>query len=363
MPSICLCMIVKDEASVVERCLRSVRGLVQSWAIVDTGSTDGTQDVIRAALAGLPGELVERPWVDFAHNRTEALALARPRADYTLVIDADDELVITNPAAFDGLSADCYPLEIQDAGAHYWRRQLVRNTLPWRYEGILHEFLTVDGDFTEQPLPGVAMRRHSDGARRKDPAVFQRDAALLEHALLGDCSPALRARYTFYLAQTYGELGDRARALAAYLRRAEQGGWAEEVYVALCRAGRLVAEVDFAGADFTAIFQRAASICPHRAEAWYWAARHCRERNQFEAGLGFAQRAVTIPVPDNGLFLERWVYQFGAWDELAVNAYHSGHYWQSADASLHILMQGLIADTERPRLVVNARAALAHLKQ
>src|SRR4051794_3114791 len=64
--TVCLSMIVKNEAHVIRRCLDSVRSLIDYWIIVDTGSTDGTQDVIRAAMADRPGRLVERPWVDFA---------------------------------------------------------------------------------------------------------------------------------------------------------------------------------------------------------------------------------------------------------------------------------------------------------
>ncbi|MGW8788902.1 glycosyltransferase, partial [Heyndrickxia sporothermodurans] len=43
--TICLSMIVKNEASVIRRCLDSVRPLIDTWVIIDTGSTDGTQDI------------------------------------------------------------------------------------------------------------------------------------------------------------------------------------------------------------------------------------------------------------------------------------------------------------------------------
>src|ERR1043166_3017834 len=58
--TICLSMIVKNEAPVIRRCLDSVRPLIDAWTIVDTGSTDGTQDVVCDALRDLPGQLHER---------------------------------------------------------------------------------------------------------------------------------------------------------------------------------------------------------------------------------------------------------------------------------------------------------------
>src|SRR6478735_9349942 len=104
--TVCLNMIVKNEAPVIRRCLLSVRPIIDCWVIVDTGSTDGTQDLVRDTMAGLSGELYERPWVDFAHNRTEALQLARGRVDYTLIIDADDTLEVPAGVAWPELSAD-----------------------------------------------------------------------------------------------------------------------------------------------------------------------------------------------------------------------------------------------------------------
>jgi glycosyltransferase involved in cell wall biosynthesis len=89
-PTICLNVIVKDETPMIRRCLESVRPLIDSWVIVDTGSTDGTQDVIRDVYGDLPGELYERPWRGFDGSRTEAIELARARADYLLFVDADD---------------------------------------------------------------------------------------------------------------------------------------------------------------------------------------------------------------------------------------------------------------------------------
>src|SRR6266850_5078965 len=106
--TVCLTMIVKDEAHVIERCIESVLPFIDCWAVVDTGSTDGTQEKIRSLLADLPGELIESPWKGFAESRNESLRLAEGQADYMLVMDADHVFKSSRPLK---LTADAYYVE------------------------------------------------------------------------------------------------------------------------------------------------------------------------------------------------------------------------------------------------------------
>src|SRR5471030_2049649 len=116
MNTIALCMICRNEAAIIERCLESVRCLIDYVLIVDTGSTDGTQAVIRRWLekTGIPGDVLDEPWRDFAYNRTFALAKLREKSavDYSLMIDADQ--VVEFDEGFDvekfkaGLGCDLY---------------------------------------------------------------------------------------------------------------------------------------------------------------------------------------------------------------------------------------------------------------
>ena len=46
MKSISLCMIVRDEEDVIERCLKSVRDIADEIIIVDTGSKDNTKEIV-----------------------------------------------------------------------------------------------------------------------------------------------------------------------------------------------------------------------------------------------------------------------------------------------------------------------------
>src|ERR1700722_1540445 len=59
--TICLNMIVKNESKVIRRCLQSVLPFIDTWVIVDTGSNDGTQKIIKDFMLEhqIPGELHE----------------------------------------------------------------------------------------------------------------------------------------------------------------------------------------------------------------------------------------------------------------------------------------------------------------
>ena len=359
----CLNMIVKNEATVIRRCLDSVRPLIDHWVIVDTGSTDGTQDIIRAHLRDLPGALYERPWRDFAHNRSEALELARGKGDYTLIIDADDMLESVPDTTMPALTANSYTVEIADTATVYRRTQLVRSVLPWRYEGVLHEYLTCDETGAAEHLPVIRMRRNHDGARRKDPQTYLRDAAVLEAALQTETSPFLSARYRFYLAQSYRDCGKPDSAIEHYLARAELGFWQEEVFISLYCAAQLKEQLGHPDQEVIDTYLRAADALPTRAEALHGASRLCRHKGRNEEGYKFAKRGLDIPIPSDALFVEPWIYDIGLLDEFAVNAYWSGHYQDCLDASLKILATNKLSGADLQRVIANAQFASAKLPQ
>lgn len=360
--SICLCMIVKNEAAVIRRCIDSVRPLITHWLIVDTGSTDGTPAIIKDCLRDVPGELHERPWKDFAHNRTEALALARPLADYSFIIDADDVLELPEDFASTSLTADGYTVDIRDGSLVYPRVQLVSNRFTWCYRGTLHEFIISEDANATSHLPW-GIRRNHDGARRKDPNCFTRDAEILEKELLTETDPMLVKRYMFYLAQSYRDGGQVEKALNTYLRRAALGGWQEEVYVSLYQAARLMERLEYSDLQIIDAYEAATSYLPLRGEAAYWASRYCRTRGLNRQGYDIAQRCLGRPVPAGSLFAEPWIYETGLLDEYAVNAYWVGRYEDCLEACLKILSTGRLGGPDLQRVISNALLAWEKLKK
>ncbi len=354
-PTLCLNMIVKNEARIITRCLASVRPLVSSWVIVDTGSTDGTKDIVRSFFADLPGELHERPWKDFGHNRSEALALARGKADYVLVMDADDELRIPDGFALPALDRDAYHLLLTTGGGpHFmYRAQILKSALPWRYEGVLHEYPTCDREVRQAKLAGLSILMHPDSARASDPRKYEKDARVLEEALGRDPQ---NTRYAFYLAQSYRDARMLDEAIDAYRRRAAMGGHAEEVWYSLLEVAQLGARRGSPEDEVISAFLAAFEQRPSRAESLCNLARYCRSQSRFASAYLFARAAAEIPQPKDLLFVDAGVYEWRARDELAMAAHRAGRHQEAMAAALAILEGGKLPASEQAR-VERIRAA------
>ena len=67
-----LCMIVRNEAAIISRCLEAALPHVDGYIVCDTGSTDQTVALVSQAGARFsrPGRVIEHAWRDFGHNRT-----------------------------------------------------------------------------------------------------------------------------------------------------------------------------------------------------------------------------------------------------------------------------------------------------
>ena len=374
--SIGLCMIAKDEAPIIRESLDSVRGLVDFVLVEDTGSTDGTQKVVRQWLEenGVAGAVTEVPWRDFAWNRSHALAELRARhdVDYALILDADDLLVLDegfNAERFKaGLTADVYDLTIHYGALRFPRPQLLRNARAFGYLGVLHEFVDVPADSVGRELAtGLHVQAYSRGARSRNPRKYADDAATLEKALERERDPKLRSRYLFYLAQSYQDGHQHAKALDAYLRRAATDFWPEEMFVAAYRAAGLQERLGYPPSQVEATYRRAIAIAPERMEAYHGLSRFLRLRKQYEQGYEVGRTWLERgDAKRQGLFIEARIYQYGLLVEAALNASLAGRSRECAALCDKVLaVEGLPGQLgERIRRIRDAaRPSIAPLPQ
>jgi glycosyltransferase involved in cell wall biosynthesis len=334
--TICLNMIVKDERAVIERCLNSVKGIIDYWVIVDTGSTDGTQEIIRKCMKGIPGELHQSTWVDFSHNRNEALKLAKGKGDYLLFLDADEQLAFAPGFHKPFLDKDFYLLTCDNQGVKYGRKQMVNNHLKWEWQGAVHECIeSLDaGTRTFDLVPGVVNLISWDGSRSKDPKKYQKDAAVLEKALLKDPT---NKRNQFYLAKSYQDARMPREALKNYEKRIAMGDWDPEVEWSLFQIGILQEELNMPSNTIIDSYSRAYQASLTRAEPLYRLACFYNKQRKYLLGYWVLKHALMIPCPASAMYLENWIYDFGLLSELSAAAFYLGKYDEAREACVEIL--------------------------
>jgi glycosyltransferase involved in cell wall biosynthesis len=332
-------MIVRNESSVIERCLDSALPHVDGYVISDTGSSDATTHLLEqtASRHGVPGAIRRHDWQHFGHNRTLSAEEARvwvaaqgwpAESTYLLFLDAD---MVLRVEGFDkqALAATSYTLVQDDGTLRYWNIRLACLSHGWQSVGVTHEYWQALGSgVTSERLGTLWIEDRGDGGNKAD--KFQRDIRLLTRAL--EVEPN-NPRYVLYLAQSYFDTGRWTDAARTYERRWLLGGWDEERWYARFRQGwsllRLGDGIRAAGVLLDAFDAR-----PSRAEPLWLLARYYRDHNQNHAALMLALRGVEIPYPEGDLlFVDKQVYGWLLWEEVMISAFYAGPRYHEAGFS------------------------------
>lgn len=332
--TICLCMMVRNEATIIERALRSALPWIDEWSIVDTGSTDDTPALVAQAMGDIPGKLSYADWTDFSTNRTAALRAAQDRGcDYILIMDADQTLVVSDPHCFADLSADGYNIQIHHGDLIYPHPWLLKSSLGWYWERATHEYLACKDPYRADSLMGLHLVEHADSYRRKTGTKMTEDYALLQAAY--DDDPT-EPRTVFYLAQACADLGKLPCALKHYRERVRLGGWPEEVWCAQYRAAKILEAQNQWEAALEAHLA-AYALCPDRAEPLYRLGKGSLMRKQFAPAALFFAQAATLPLPVGKLFVEAAIYEYQAVWGLSMAARLLGRHTEGEELENRVL--------------------------
>lgn len=358
-------MIVKDETHIIEQCLRSMAKYVDRYDITDTGSTDGTPELIKKTMdeLGVPGEVYLSDWKGFGDHankigsRTEAFHNAeKSGADYAWVIDADDyiEGTFEYPENMDG---DGYTLLIKRGDFSWWRNQIFKLDLGWKYVGILHEyaeatkkspaiFSKINGDYH------VSARTEGNRNVGITPVEkYSRDADTLLKALEDEPE---NVRYQFYLGQSYFDSQQWEKAREAYRKRVEMGGWNEEVYYSQFRVALITGIMKEPYENILKEYMEAYNIRPVRAEPLVEISRLYRSIEKPAAAYPFAKMASETPYPSEDiLFISEDVYKYAALDEISATAYYAGRPLEGYNATKMLLEGKMLPEQHVERVRQN----------
>jgi glycosyltransferase involved in cell wall biosynthesis len=325
---ICLTMIVKNESSIIERCLTKTQGFADCICICDTGSTDNTVEIVENYLEKnkIPGKVYKHAWKNFGHNRTLSVKAAQEmlpevgfslESTYLLLLDADMLLIF--PEKFDKqrLTAGGYLLKQVNGLISYDNMRLIRASLPWDCVGPTHEYWRCTAPHTEQRFDSVWIDDRNDGGCKSD--KFERDIRLLTQGLIEEPG---NVRYIFYLAQSYMCSGKYDEAIGWYKKRIEKGGFAEEVWYSKYMIGDCYLNKN----DWDSAFHwylEAFADHPARAEPLKKISAYYLQKGRLELAYLFSKKGVEIPYPaDDILFVEDPVYDYGLDEDLSIAAYY-----------------------------------------
>ncbi len=322
-------MIVKNESRIIERCLNSVKDVVDYISISDTGSTDNTVEIIENYMKkhNIPGKVHRHTWKNFGYNRSlsveasqEMLTQMKVPLDntYLFLMDADMMLVVEPSFSKSELKNDNILL-LQKSRVHtYYNTRLIKASLIWKCVGVTHEYWAANGPATVAKLNTLMIDDRDDGGCKAD--KFERDIRLLTQGIIDEPS---NARYMFYLGQSYKCIKNYDESIKWYTARIKMGGWHEEVWYSkfmIAECYEAMGRWDDALHWYLDAFQ----YDPKRAEPIHNIVKHYRINGEHQLAYLFAKQGSAIPFPKDALlFVSHPIYDYGFDEEMSIIAYYT----------------------------------------
>lgn len=327
--TVCLCMIVKNEARIIERCLNAAKFAIDYVSICDTGSTDKTVPLIEAWLEKhqVPGKVHTASWKNFGHNRTITLEQARaafPQASYLLLLDADMVLV-DKGFKKEQLTADGYMVVQTEQGTSYRNMRLVNNAIAWKSVGVTHEYTAPAEKNVAIQVPNLDtlwIDDRSDGGSKDD--KLDRDALLLIQGLKDEPE---NSRYMFYLANTYFTMNQLLDAIYWYERRLADAKnfFEEEAWYATYRIAQCYEKMkDYPQTVYW--YLKAINRRPHRMEPYVCLAKHyifSDPPHQYQLATWVIKQGMANARRDTDvLFVDDKMYDYEGWYCLSLASHY-----------------------------------------
>lgn len=326
-----LSMIVKNESHVIERLLRSVASVIDYWVIADTGSTDGTQEIITKFFEekGIPGELLQVEWKDdFSYARNIALQAVEPHVDFGIWIDADEEMILEpgfNKQHILSGNWDSISLRTVYGKVDYTRKNIWKTGKGFTWTGPIHELLGSPEEVNGAVAEGVHVVVRPEGSswgnvREK----YLSHAKILEAYTHTNNDP----RWVFYTAQSYRDAGEHEKSVEWYRKRAGiPHGFYEEIFVSLFMAAKLTEILGKPKQECTAMYQEAHSADPLRGEAIKGLIQMYHRLGDWENSYVYSLYGVRYnrnnPYPQRILFLDKMLYDFEMLELHSLSCYYT----------------------------------------
>ena len=343
-----LSMIVKNEAHVILRLLESVSPIIDYWAIADTGSTDGTQDIITNFFKAknIPGEIIQIDWKDdFSYARNIALQAVENKVDYGIWIDADEELIIHESFNKEKtLSNNIETVSITTiyGKVNYVRKNIWKTGRNFSWNGPIHELLGSPDEKNGIVSEGLHVIVRPEGSswgniREK----YLGHAKILEKYVTDE---NYDPRWVFYTAQSYRDASEYEKSIEWYSKRAQMlDGFYEEIYISKFMVAKLSELIGKTKNECTLLYQEAHNVDPVRGECVKALIQMYHRLKDWENAYVYSLYGIRYnmnnPYPDRILFLDSTLYDFEMLELHALSCYYTKRYEEGASYYWSMRMQ------------------------
>jgi glycosyltransferase involved in cell wall biosynthesis len=352
MGKLALNFICKDESPVIQNMLESAKGIVDLIVVNDTGSTDGTQQMIKdfGEKYGIPTYVFERAFDDFENSRNHAMQKLRDvvkelnwNADqvHGFWFDCDETLVIDSKFNKAQFTKDLYMINTYIGQMKYTRNTFFKVSKPFRWYGPVHEFIVCD----EQNITsGLAENIHVDVKMTGNSWMGDIAEKYASHSYKLEAyinKNRQDPRWIFYTAQSWHDAAsikdnreendERLRRSMKYYRErvSRTDGYAEEIYYAQYRIGTIMRILEEPWHLTHMELLKAYQIDPLRGESIKVIIDHYLQMGEWNMAYLYSKFAKTTfhgknPYPTRLLFVDEATYVWRFAEAHAAAAFYTG---------------------------------------
>jgi glycosyltransferase involved in cell wall biosynthesis len=352
MSKLALNFICKNESHVIERMLNSAKTITDLIVAVDTGSTDGTQDLIRkfGEDNNIPTYVFDRPFDTFEKSRNYAMEMLRKVVNdigwdsdkvHGYWFDCDEQLIIDQDFNKSQFTKDLYMINTYIGQMKYTRNTFFKVSKSMKWYGPVHEFIVSDDkNITSGLAEGISVDVKMEGASWKGDLAdkYLSHAHILEKYINENRKDS---RWIFYTAQSYhdsAQVKDNReeneerlrRALKYYKERVDRNdGYPEERYYSQYRIGTIMRALEKPWHLTMQELLKAYAIEPLRAEPLKVIVDHYLQVGEWHLAyvyskfcrINFHNRN---PYPKRLLFVDQSLYEWKLSEVHAAACYYTG---------------------------------------
>ena len=328
--TISVCMIVKNEEDVLERCLNCAKEIADEIVILDTGSTDRTKQIAQT----FTDHVYDFVWIDdFAAARNASFAKAT--MEYCMWLDADDVIDPQEIRALQELKQNLdptvdvvmmkYHTGFDESGRptfSYYRERLLKRARQFQWQGAVHEVITPSGKIIYSEI-GISHRKLHPSDPDRNLRIFEKQIAE---------GKSLDARQQFYYGRELYYHARYADAIAVFRQFLDSGaGWIENCVDACKIMAYCYHEQNEDQAALLSLFESFVYDRPRAEICCEIGKLFCNQKRYREAIFWYETASSCSKEERTGGFIENDCYDFIPYLQLCVCYDHLGDHQKAAE--------------------------------